>query len=61
MSNGWKVALALACIGGILSLTNAVLIYQRTGTIAYGKIALAFGVPAVFYAIARSARSAGRG
>jgi hypothetical protein len=61
MSKGWKLALALACLGAVLSLTNAVLIYQRTGQIAYGKIALAFGVPALFYAIARSAQSAGRG
>jgi hypothetical protein len=61
MSTGWKVALALACVGGVLSLTNAVVTYQRTGSLAYSKIVLAFGVPAMFYAIARSAQGAKRG
>ncbi|HET8946700.1 MAG TPA: hypothetical protein VFQ07_06935 [Candidatus Polarisedimenticolia bacterium] len=60
MSTGWKVALALACLGGVLALLNACLDYQRTGHLAYGKIALAFGVPILFYAIARSAGPAER-
>jgi hypothetical protein len=55
MGKGWRIALALACIGGALSLINAYMQYQRSGNLAYGKIALAFGVPAMFYAIGRSA------
>ena len=49
------IALALACVGGVLSLINAYLQYQNSGNVAYGKIALAFGVPIMFYAIGRSA------
>lgn len=39
MSTGWKVALALACVGGVLSPTNAVVTDQRTGSLAYSKAA----------------------
>ena len=54
MSRGWRLAVGLACLGGVLALTNVLLDYSRTGTLKYGKIALAFGIPLVFYAIARS-------
>ena len=60
MSKGWKVALALACLGGVLALTNVVLDYQRTGQVRYGKLALAFGIPAMFYGIAKGAQGARR-
>lgn len=56
MPKGWQIALALALIGALLALTNAYLRFQRTGQIAYGKIALAIGVPALFYAIIRASR-----
>lgn len=55
MSKGWKVAVGLACLGGILALLNVVLEFRRSGHVEYGKIALAFGVPILFYVIARSA------
>jgi len=61
MSKGWKLAIALACLGGVLALTNTVMDYRRTGHVTYGKIALAVGVPALFYGIARSTGAAGRG
>lgn len=57
MKKGWQIVLGLALVGALLALTNAYLQYQRTGDIAYGKIALAVGVPAVFYALMRSART----
>ena len=57
MKRGWAIALGLAILGGLLALTNACLLYRRTGAIAYGKIALAIGVPILFYAIMRSTRT----
>ena len=60
MSKGWKLAIALACLGSVLALANTVLDYRRTGHLTYGKIALAVGVPVLFYAIARSAQASGR-
>ena len=51
-----RIAMALALVGALLALTNAYLQFQRTGQIAYGKIALAIGVPVLFYAIMRASR-----
>ena len=56
MKKGWQVVLGLALVGAVLALTNAYLQYQRTGDIAYSKIALAIGVPAMFYALMRATR-----
>lgn len=61
MSKTWRVAVGLACLGGILALVNAVMDCRRTGEVEYGKIALAIGVPVLFYVIARSAGAAERG
>jgi hypothetical protein len=49
-----KLAIALAIVGGILALVNVVVNFSNTGNLEYGKIALAFGVPALFYGILRS-------
>jgi hypothetical protein len=54
MKKGWQIVLGLAVIGALLALINAYLQYQRTGDIAYGKIGLAIGVPALFYAMLRT-------
>jgi hypothetical protein len=59
MEKSWKLAIGLACIGSILALVNVYLRYQRTGDLAYGKIALAIGVPALVYGIARSRGQSG--
>jgi hypothetical protein len=59
VQKGWQIAIGLALVGALLALTNVYLIYQRTGAIAYGKIALAIGVPAMFYAMARSTGKSG--
>ena len=56
MRKGWWIAMALALVGALLALTNAYLQFQGTGHIAYGKIALAIGVPALFYALMRGSR-----
>jgi NO-binding membrane sensor protein with MHYT domain len=59
MKKGWQIAIGLALVGALLALTNTYLQYQRTGDIAYGKIALAIGVPAMFYAMMRTTRKSG--
>ena len=59
MKKGWQIAIGLALVGAVLALTNAYLQYQRTGDIAYGKIALAIGVPAMFYAMMRTTGESG--
>ena len=51
---GKKLAIALAVLAGLLALTNVVLDYRSTGELDYGKIALAIGVPVLFYAILKS-------
>ena len=56
MRKGWRIVVGLALVGGLLALTNAYLQYRRTGDIAYGKIALAIGVPTMFYAMMRATR-----
>ena len=45
------IAVALAAAGGILALANEVVRYRHTGTVDWGHVALAFGVPALMYAI----------
>ena len=59
MKRGWQIVLGLALVGALLALTNAYLQYRRTGDIAYGKIGLAIGVPAMFYAMMRVTRKPG--
>ena len=51
---GKKIAMALAVLAGLLALTNVVLNYRSTGELDYGKVALAIGVPVLFYAILKS-------
>ncbi len=51
----WRVALGLAVIGGLLALANVVQDYHSTGEIDWGHVALAVGVPALFYAMSHSA------
>jgi len=50
ISNGGWLAVGLAVLAGLLALANAVMIYQRSGDIAWGKLALGFGVPIFIYA-----------
>ncbi len=51
----WRVAVGLAVIGGLLALFNVVQDYRGTGELDWGHLALAVGVPALFYAMARGA------
>ena len=57
---GKKIAMALAVLAGLLALTNVVLNYRSTGELDYGKVALAIGVPVLFYAILKSQGKQGK-
>jgi hypothetical protein len=45
------VAISLAILGGVLALANEFMRYQRTASLDWGHVALAFGVPALIYVI----------
>ena len=51
----WQVAVGLAVLAGLLTLFNAAQDYRSTGALDWGRVALAIGIPAVFYAMAHSA------
>ncbi len=57
ISNGGWLAIGLAILGGLIALANVILGYQRSGDIAWGKLALAFGVPILMYAIVSGRRN----
>jgi hypothetical protein len=47
----------LAVIGSLIAFGNVIMRYRSSGDIAWGKIALAFGVPILMYAIVNGRRS----
>jgi hypothetical protein len=47
---GW-LAVGLAVLGGLVSLVNEIVRYRDSGAVDWGHVALAFGVPALMYAI----------
>jgi hypothetical protein len=51
---GW-LAIGLAVLGGLLALLNEVVRYWRAEEVDWGHVALAVGVPALFYAVIRGA------
>jgi hypothetical protein len=50
---GWWIAVGLALLGSVAAFVNESIGYQRTGTVDWGHVALAVGVPILIYAIAR--------
>ena len=50
-----KVAIVLAVIAGVLSLTRAIYNYAQHGELDIIKIALGIGIPCLMYAIVKSA------
>lgn len=50
---GW-IAVGLAVFGGVVALINEWMAYRRSGTVDWGHVALAVGVPSLMYAIVRS-------
>jgi hypothetical protein len=59
ISRGGWLAIALGLIGGLIALANVVVTYQRSGDIAWGKLALAIGVPILIYAMVSGRRDGG--
>lgn len=50
-----RVAVGLAVIGGLVALFNVWTDFPKTGTVDWGHVALAIGVPVLMYALMRSA------
>lgn len=50
---GW-LAIGLGILGGLLALVNEILDYRRSNVVDWGHVAMAFGVPALMYAIVKS-------
>jgi SpoU rRNA methylase family enzyme len=52
-----KIAIALAVIAGVLSLSRAIYNYTQHGEVDFGKIALGIGMPILIYVIVKGAAS----
>jgi hypothetical protein len=61
ISNGGWLAIGLAVLAGLIALANVIVVYQRSGDISWGKLALAFGVPIFIYAIVSGRRNGSSG
>lgn len=59
ISRGGWLAIALGLAGGLIALANVIVGYQRSGDIAWGKLALAIGVPILIYAMVSGRRDGG--
>ena len=57
ISKGGKLAIALAVIAGVLSLSRAIYNYTQHGDLDYGKIALGIGIPILIFAVVKNAAS----
>lgn len=57
ISKGGKVAIALAVVAGVLSLSRAIYKYTQHGELDIVKIALGIGIPCLMYAMVKSAAS----
>jgi hypothetical protein len=57
ISKAGKIAVALAVIAGVLSLSRAIYNYIQHGEVDSGKIALGIGMPILIYVIVKSAAS----
>lgn len=55
-SGGW-LAIALGVIGSLIAFVNVFMQYRSSGDIAWGKVALAIGVPFLIYAIVSGRRT----
>jgi len=57
ISRGGWLAIGLGIVGSLIALANVIIRYRSSGDIAWGKIALAIGVPILIYAIVSGRRS----
>ncbi|MEJ7576200.1 MAG: hypothetical protein WKF74_04240 [Pyrinomonadaceae bacterium] len=54
ISKAGKIAIVLAIIAGLLSLTRAAYLYSQNGEIDITKLALGLGIPALIFVLMRS-------
>ena len=52
-----RLAVGLAVLGSLVALANEWLHYRASGSVDWGHVALAIGVPVLMWAITRSATS----
>ena len=53
-SKAGKIAMILAIIASLLSLTRAAYLYSQTGEVDVAKIALGLGIPALIFVVVKS-------
>ena len=54
ISMAGKIAIALAVIAGLLSLSRAGYLYNQNGEVDVAKIALGLGIPALIFVVVKS-------
>jgi hypothetical protein len=54
-SGGW-LAIGLAVLGSLIALVREFMLFQQSGAVEWGHVALALGVPVLMYAIVTSRR-----
>ena len=54
LSKAGKIAIVLAIIAALLSLTRAAYLYNQKGEIDVTKLALGLGIPALIFVLVRS-------
>ena len=59
MSKNGRIAIALAIVAGVLSISRAVYNYSQHGELDIAKIALGIGIPALIYSLVRNTSQAG--
>src|SRR6266545_3127895 len=57
ISRGGWLAIGLGIVGSVIAFGNVIIQYRSSGDLAWGKIALAVGVPILIYAIVSGRRS----
>jgi hypothetical protein len=57
LSKAGKVAIALAVIAGLLSLSRAIYNYTKHGDVDVSKIALGIGIPILIYVLVKGTAS----
>ena len=60
ISRTGKIAIVLAIIAGVLSLSRALYNYSQSGELDIGKVALGIGIPCLMYAIVKSSATSRR-
>lgn len=60
ISKAGNIAIALAIIAGVLTISRAIYNYARHGEVDLGKIVLGIGIPLLIYVLMKSSASGNR-